>query len=513
MFSFAKPMVAPRTQSKGLGAVLLTLTLLLGSFPAAAQEPAAEATAPSTETSSTETSSTDIAAEETQSSEAAENRPHIDRSDGDPQWLEKQLTRNGELMPAVDVAAEDGFFQAKIAAEPTGPVQVMDESYLVTFRFTEEELSLGECYVFQDRLDMAASLMLFSDNIFAWVAQSYDTTIETKAVLAVDGGHVDGAPYLGLAWLFRMPVDGEPVAGQAKHWIAIKEERAIYCQTSHLGYDQTFFDLFAAFVESVEFQTPAARQPYFEEVAVLQINGQRLGVASTLHSVDGDGDLEYLETLSMLVPVDESTLQAQDTMGLSYSDLAGEVITEIHVEAENGEIMSNLRLDPSEDGTWSVSGLFQGKELQAELGAGEPRSDFGQRLDFVEFMKTAQPGATLAHQAWTPSMDPSRWDEAKVIYQGPHDDGLAVILQSGPMKLDAVTDENMIFKQVSMDLGGASMAIESVSERGDVWFPKTLQAAAETEDGAETVEDAVPSSTDEASGEASGETSALESRS
>lgn len=486
MFSFAQ-LAASILNSKGLSAACVALVLLVGMPAADAQEAAAstetaEAAATSEVAPSTEVEtggSGDLPAP----SEEAEPELKIERSDGDPQWLQKMLSRNDDLLPEVDVAAEDGFFQAKIAAELVAPVQLMEDFYLVTFRFTEEEQSFGECYVFQDSMDLAASLMLFSDNSFSWVSQSYSATIESKGVLAVDSGHIDGAPYLGLAWLYRMLVDGsqEPMAGQAKHWIARKEERAIYCQTSLLGHDQTFFDLFEGFVSSLEYQNSPSDPPYFEEVAVMRVNGQNLGVAWTHYYVDEDGDLERRESLSTLVPVDQQTLQSQDSLGLSYSDLDGELISEIHVEAENGEVVTNLRLAPDDDAGWAVTGTFQGKELEANLGPGAPRADFGQRLDFVEFMKTAQPDAVMTHQAWTPSMDPTRWDAVKVTYKEPHRDGFAVTLQSGPMKLDGVIDQDMNLERVVMDLGGASMSIEGVFEQGDVWYPKTLVDAAKTE--------------------------------
>lgn len=491
MLSFAKLAmshrgVATTLRNLGFGAAMAFWALLSGLPAVGAQETPqpSEVSAPSQAAPSADG---DLAESgETQAVEG-EAQPKIARADDDPQWLEKMLARNDEPMAEVDVAAADGFFEAKIAANVVQPVELMDDFYLVTFQFTEDEQSLGECYVFEDRMDLASSLILFSDNTFNWVAQTYEAVIESKGVLAVDSGHVDGAPYLGLAWLYRMIIDGAegPLAGQAKHWMAFKEERSIYCQTSFIGHDQTFFDLFQGFVGSLQFQASPSKVPYFEEVAVMRVNGQNLGVISTLYFIDEDGDIERRESFSTLVPVDQQTLQAQDSLVLSYSDVDGEVIAEVHVEAEAGEVLTNLRLAPNDDATWGVTGTFQGKELEVNLGPGDPRSDFGQRLDFVEFMKTAEPGATLAHQVWTPSMDPSRWDEAKVIYKEPHQDGYSVTLQSGPMKLDGVIDQDMNLERVVMDLGGASMSIEGVFERGDVWHPKTLVDAAGASSGAD----------------------------
>ncbi|MEO1367106.1 MAG: hypothetical protein AAFX50_07995, partial [Acidobacteriota bacterium] len=394
------------------------------------------------------------------------------------------LAREIEPLPATAVGSEDGFFTARLPATLIQPVQAMDDLYRLTLDFGAGPEELAECYVFRNNLDLASSLVAFSDEVWKALGKNVGT-IEAKAIYSIDAGGVGSSPYMGLDWLYRAtPEGGQPLAGQVKHVVASKQGYALYCQSSTVGYDDAFFGLFRSLVASVRFQDVAAAEPYFEELSLLSIGGQAVGIAHSANRLDADGDVEMKAALAMLLPVDDQTLQASDAVSVEYSTTSGEIISAVEVEASGGEVETQLLLSRSETG-WQVDGTLQGKELTAELGAADLQSDLRQRVQLREFL--AAPPSTeesagapsLTFADWIPSVDPTVISETEIAVTGEDSEGPAVRVVSGSTSFAAVVDpESLSLVKMTLPLGAQSMEIERVYSRGDAFYPLELAAAA-----------------------------------
>ncbi|MEM8994103.1 MAG: hypothetical protein AAGF23_04845 [Acidobacteriota bacterium] len=408
----------------------------------------------------------------------------------DPDWFDKMLAREVEPLPATAVGSEDGFFSARLPATSIRPVQAVDDLYLLTLDFGPGPEELAECYVFRHDLDLAGSLLAFSDEVWSALGKTVGT-IEAKAIYSIDAGGVGSWPYMGLDWLYRAkPEGGQPLAGQVKHLVASKQGHALYCQSSTVGYDDAFFGLFRSLVASVRFQEVAEAEPYCEELALVSIGGQAVGIARCANRLDADGDVEVRIALAMLLPVDDQTLQASDNVSVEYSTTSGDLISAVEVEASGGEVETQLLLSRTEAG-WRVDGTFQGKELTADLGEAELHSDLQQRLELRALLATppsTEDGAgapSLTFADWMPDLDPTVIAETEIALAGEDPGGVALRISSGPTSYSAVADpESLSLIKVTLPLGAQSMEMERVYSRGDAFYPLELAAAAAAPDDA-----------------------------
>ena len=420
----------------------------------------------------------------------------VELSDGDPDWFPRMLARSAEPLGLIEVAAGDNFFRASIPAELVKPVEPFDGGYLMKLVFGPDDGIAGECYVYEEAMDLAASLVLLADAIFDSV-ESMHGKIDDKEIYGVEAGNIGPVPYMGLAWLHRFEKEekGQPIVGQAKHWLAIKEQHALYCQSTAVGYDESLFGLFRSLVESIEFAEPPPSQPYYQEVSQVRFGEQVVGVSHAAHRIDEDGEIEVRETTAMLLPLDQRTLQTEDSVRLDFSTLDGELLTKLHLKAQNGELVTELSLIPGQEDGWSVTGNFQGKALELDLGAAKLRSEFGQRLDFEEFLKTAEPGSSLKQVQWDPSLDPSQWNTIETTYVGPlsadsDPSHHKLKVATGPLVLDAVADDAMSVLSMSLQMGAVTLTIDRLHAEGDIWYPRTLPAFVEASEAIERAEDA-----------------------
>lgn len=398
---------------------------------------------------------------------------------GDPDWFDRLLARTTEPLPEVEVGPEDGFFRATIPAKLLKPVQAFDGYYLLTFDYGPGPQSFAECYVYADALDLAGTLVLVSETVFELVAENFGP-IEAKAVHGIDAGAIGATPYMGLAWLYRARGDGgkgDAVAGQAKHWMAMKQGRGLYCQSTALGYDAALFNVFRTLVATLEYAEPLGDGVHYAEIARARIGDKVIGVAHNQHRIDEDGDIEVREALSILVPIDAQTVVSSDAIRLDYSNLAGEMVARVEVKAEHGEVVTHLNLARDEANEWIVSGVFKGKDLEANLGAVALRSHFGERLDLRRFLETAEVDRSIAFSTWTADLDPTRLIDSTWTYRGREKSGVRWRVEAGSMAFDVVSTEGMELRTMVMPMGGADMTIEQVYAEGDVFAPLAVEPA------------------------------------
>jgi len=351
----------------------------------------------------------------------------------DPQWFEKLLAREAEPVAEQWIGSPDGKFRSRVAAE----VVATSHQVLAAAAFESIAESLGE--------------------------------IDSKAILKIDAGAFGRHPFLALDWLYRVKSPKGLLAGQIKHLSAVARGGAsAHCYHNEAGYKATFERVVHGLVEHLEVAEPEP-DPYYEEVSVVRIGDLQAGVARLAMTVDEQGDTKIVETLSLLVPVDQQTVMANDNYNVQFSSPDGSLINQIDVESQNGELSTQLALDPADDG-WRVSGTFQSKKLQGSLEPAEIPSTLGMMLDLRGFLPRAQPGAVKSFPQWM-SDNPLALTDVRFQVEGRVEDGIAARLDLGPMKLDGVLDANGSVVSATMAMGPAEMEIERLYVQGTLPAP------------------------------------------
>ena len=389
--------------------------------------------------------------------------------------LGKLLLRTVEPLPWTDVASEDGFFRAKVPAKPIDAVLATDELYALELDFGAGADESAMCHVYRKGLDPASSLLRSSERVFELLQASYGE-LTLKTVYGVDAGGIGSVPYWGVDWLYRTAgKEGvAPVAGQAKHLIATKKGRAIYCRSTTLGYDDAFFNLFKVLVATVRYQEDSGPDPFYQELILITVGDQVLGVGQVSQSLSADGNVEHRESRSLLVPAEAGGLQAQDSFSLETGAIGGELLSKVGVEVVDGKIRSQLRLSRERGSAWKVGGTYLGHEIVKEIGEETRLSDLGKRRAFGRFLESAQPGDTFFTLGWEPALDPTLWSNTKLIYQG-KDSQDPSLYRFGVNIGDAVSqariDENLSLVELTAKMGVVVMTEQRVFVEGEPMPP------------------------------------------
>lgn len=388
----------------------------------------------------------------------------------DTGWFEKLLAREAEPLPVIELRSGDGYFEARVPAKIVSGPDRIDGDHFVQLdggMGTEEPV---ECWVFHDEKDLAGSLLGFSEATFDQIGKNLGE-IEERAVQHVHAGSLGPVPYLGLDWIYRVATEAGPRAGQVKHRIASREGRSVYCQHASVGYSRTFQRVFEALVESMAFrERPQA--PHYVETQIYSLDGQDLGVGRITHVVDEDGDVKITDTSGLLMPFEARTLRTQDTVTVTFSTREGSMINQLAVEADDGKLTQELRLDPADEGGWKVTGTFQGEPMDATIEGGEIRTDLGERLDLRRFLRTAEEKASTAYPTWSEDVDPTRILATKVTLLGRNDVGARVTLTIGPLEMAGVVDENGSAVEMTAALGSLQLKATRAYTEGSVTPPK-----------------------------------------
>lgn len=380
-----------------------------------------------------------------------------------PDWLAKALAREGEPQPEVALAGVEDSFKARVPAKVVALPLAHGETQYVTFDIGAP--TAMECWIYDGEKDPAQSLRGLSEETFKALA-ARQGTIETKVIQQIDAGAVGSSPFLAVDWIYRVRDKEGAKAGQVKHVIAAKDDRSIHCLHAELGYAATFRRVFFGLVESIEFaeRGPA---PYYVEISTASVGDRRVGYIRFAFFRDEDGDTRIVDQTSMLLPVDAQTLASRDSYRVQFSDAEGGLLNELAVDAEQGEVVTRLALDPLDNGGWKVSGTLQAKPFEAALPATELKSELGDRLAFRELARTAAPGSSLKYMDWTDE-DPGRLNEVEINVGKVADQGVDAVLKTAQLSMDVVLDREGSLKTGRMSMGAHTLEIQRIHVEGSV---------------------------------------------
>lgn len=383
--------------------------------------------------------------------------------DGWPEWLIEGMAAESPGLEAFSFEIPDRGFSGNLIGEPLSEPQDIDIGWYIS-----TDIGSGtpmECWVLTSAVDPASMALNIADVSMNAVAET-SGALADQFVYYIDGGVIGEFRYLAFEKLYTVGDVPNRVMGHTKVRIAIMDGLKIACGHNQIGYRETFARGFERLVTEAEFERLPV-QPFLRQIIRSTMQDQVIGVLETSYAIDEDGDLAISTVDSSLVPVDGATVMSSDSFEYSFWKPDGELINVRSASSSNGELDTNLDLSLSENGGYTVSGEFQGKELQAEIETDDRiLSDVDLMLETQRMIADPERNSMTA-KIWEPSADPTRLLEATLQFEPDGRDELKVIASFGPMNMRMQMDEYGNLLNGSMKMGAITVAMERIAVVGE----------------------------------------------
>lgn len=382
-----------------------------------------------------------------------------------PPWLREAIAREAALLPAVQVRADDGWFQASVPGAQQAEAVREGGSYSISVGL-EGGVSMG-CEVMPGPRDLAALLQETAEISFREIAKR-NGSVEARIVEASDAGAMGAHPFLVLRWFFRaLDSKGERRVGALQQFAADLGTATVYCAHDELGYHRSFEAVTRAVTGGLRVLGETAPEPYFREINVVTINGTKVGVANTTLTRDADGDTRMMTKSSMLVQRAAGELFAQDTVDIEWVRPDGSLINASQFKATEGKLVEDMALKADEDGRWVASGSIAGKEVRQVLD-GVPHSFLSQVRARQGLLAQAQPqGSSVEGRVWS-SLDLTQLLPSRATVLGPSGEAaFAVREEIGGMAMEVVLDRKTgTMRNGKIPMGPLTLQFERILQQG-----------------------------------------------
>ena len=381
----------------------------------------------------------------------------------EPPWLAAARAREAAPQKERQIQAK-GAFKGEVAAEVLQAPKRDGESWYLS-------LGIGgdapiDCWVHDSDLDLASSLVGFSKTSFGAISEQLGETRQ-RGIEKVDAGALAGGPFLAVEWIYRVGDGNQARLGEIKHLAVSKAGHTVYCQHNEVGYEKTFRSVVEGLVRGLVYAKSAAPKPYYEEISVMTLHDMRVGVEHVALVQDEDGDTRIDLRSFDLIPVDAETFQTSDSYGVEFVRRDGTLINQMHVESVNGELATQLKLDP-EKGGWRVHGTYQQKPLEARIdGAQRLGSWLGEVLSVRREIAKKGVGGEVVLARWVPDADPTRLLEERIaILEHVDGDRFRTALDLSGIEAEILADRSGSAASGSVDMGHIQMRFERIFALG-----------------------------------------------
>jgi hypothetical protein len=377
-----------------------------------------------------------------------------------PDWLNKAMSKETKRLKYKQVSTDDELYSVSLAGKP-GDSGAFEGGYYWESDIKGE--AVLECYIFTEPSDLATLVSNLTELGIEAQAETNGGAVANRSVAHLDAGAIDGAPFLAIEWLYTMGEAPNTLVGYSKVRAARNGNIIQACAHNFTGYRDTFAKAFEEFVKSAQ-QPANDTPPYYEEVALMRLGEQNIGVAHSAYRMDDEGDTQIVTHTTSIVPVAPGVVSSDDAKTTSWSTADGRLINSYSASAQNGELSHNLQLQRDDEDNWQVSGEMQGKPIAATLdGALQPLSEIGQMQTAAALFAGEEQQATFL--AWLPDADPTKIlegsitrDDAEVANQG--------TLAVGPLSMSARFDESGSVTSAGINIGAAVMTLERIWKNG-----------------------------------------------
>lgn len=388
----------------------------------------------------------------------------VGAADEEPGWLKEARAKEGKLIEAQEVRSSDGSLVARLPVKLAAPITQDEQEYVLMLDLGAE--TPADCEVLVGDTDLAgllretASLSFQSD-------EAKKNKVEQAAIERIDAGSFGPRPFIAANWLYRMPAPDGMRLGSLKQIAVALPGYGIYCSHDSIGYEQTFRTAVHALAETLTMRNAEAESRYLE-LQVARVGDMRVGVSMLELAEDEDGDTRMRMRMSLLLPTGEASLSAMDSLTFQWTNPAGELLNSGEVSIENGEVDTDLDVQPDESGQWIVKGKFKGKDLEAKIGAERPQSLVAQAKARRALLAGPKPiGGELHDKVWT-SVNPGQLMDNGFKVVGRDASGAYSATESlGPMTIEMLVDPTTgLPRQTSWGIGAQTLVTERIFVRG-----------------------------------------------
>jgi hypothetical protein len=379
---------------------------------------------------------------------------------GWPDWLMAAMAREANNLQSTAVSAENGRYRFQVPGNATPAAATRNGWQFATDISAETPL---ECHVVTDGSGLAELAYSLAESSIQAHAKTIGGPVDNRSIHSIDAGVIAGTPFLALEWIYTIGKAPNALLGFTKVRVAANDDIVQACSHNLLGYKETFNNVFAAFVRSAQLPKMTV-QPYYEEISVHSLGDQRVGVSRARFALDAAGDSRISINLSSLIPVAPDTLSYEDSSTISSSTPDGLLINAHASNSQDGELVADLQLNLTDQGSWLLRGKYKGKGIEQRI-AGTPRpvSELGQ-LQAAHAL-FAGDSTEVTFPIWQADIDPTVLLEAKIVRDDADVVGLGT-LTIGPMAFTAQFDEFGAIARAVMSAGSAEILTERVWSRG-----------------------------------------------
>lgn len=363
-----------------------------------------------------------------------------------PEWFNTSLEREARDLPRTRVSLPVFPINATAIGTWSNATQVDDYWYFTVDIGSESPV---ECWAFQDYDGLANSLVNMMKYAVSNISKAQEKVLDSQFNFSLDMSTMGDTPVFAYNLLYNLGEPEQRVSGLLKGMSAESANGLQVCLHNEIGYRETFKDVFASFINAVD--RTSNPQPFFFAINCMKMHGELVGVVSEKFIKDADGDVEIVETTSLILPVDENTVASTDVRVRSWSRADGTLINAYQYAVENSELSSAMGVSKPDD-KWLLEGEIQGKAISSELAfAGEFTSNFGA---YLETQKLAASDKTLAtYYIWSADTDHTQATATELKKNGTENGLLKLTADVIGFKVNYTVDEAYIMQNAEMKMG------------------------------------------------------------
>ncbi len=321
------------------------------------------------------------------------------------------------------------------------------------------------CIVWPEEAEMGATALRTSRRILENLTAS-GIAISEHQVVSLVSGAIDDTAYQSVKSVFRMASGDEVGGGLMKVAAANKHGRGIACNHWDAGYVETFDRVFEELVRSFRARDPGP-EPYYKEIARVRLGELAVGVVTTTFTRDAEGDVQGISETSSLIPRSESEFNVSYSKTTDWSKQDGDLLNSYEVETDLDAEHTNLALKWDRERGWHVAGMFQGKQIEADLGHDGVIDSMLSDLLVAKYRLVPRgERSELALARWIPGADPTRVIEA--AFRVDAEDARRLTLKHGNVEMRALRDADGLPETITFDLPNATMTLERIYQHGEV---------------------------------------------
>lgn len=321
------------------------------------------------------------------------------------------------------------------------------------------------CFVWRKRGEIGVTALRTAKNIFAELEKE-GFEITDRRIAAIESGSIGETAYQSIAMTFTLDGGGEKGTGLMKSASANSEGYALTCNQIDAGYAKTFGSIFSEFVDSFRVESPKSAA-YYKEISQIRLGDLNVGIMTGTFTRDADGDIEGVVEASTLIPRSETEFLASYSKTTDWTHDDGTLINAYEYESDTDTERISLALKWNDEKGWTVSGMFQGRDISTELNETSPLdSMLSEALAARYHLAPHGKHTSRTLRRWIPNVDPTKSLALPISVDA--EDPQYLTTSIGGLDVRSRRDAVGLPELSTIDVGGTLMTIERIYQDGEI---------------------------------------------